>query len=70
MCIIFIRLAFIYPETFPQVLLETISGPHPNHKYGFASPTGLWKFMVRVLVFVISSVAINKLIGFKVVPQV
>ena len=40
-------------------------GRIPNQKYGFASPTGFWKVVARVTVFVISPVTINILIGFK-----
>ena len=32
-------------------------------------PAGLWNFVAKVLVFVISPAAINTLIGFKAVPQ-
>ena len=50
--------------------MQIISGPYPNREYGFASPVGLWKVVVRVPVFVIAYVAINTFIGLKAVPQV
>ena len=70
MCIIFIGLEFIDPVTCPRVCYQIVSGPCPNRTYGFASPAGLWKVVTMVLVFVISPVVINKLIGSKAVPQV
>ena len=48
---------------------KIVSVTYPNIKYGFTSPAGLWKVLDRVLIFVISPVAINKLIGFKAVTQ-
>ena len=69
-CIIFIGLEFIDPETCPQVWLQIISGQYPNRTYWFYSPTGLWKVLVRLPFFVIAPVEINTLIGFKAVPQV
>ena len=50
-CIIYIRSAFIDPEIFPWVLLQTFSGMYSNRTYGFASPTGLWKVMAKVPFF-------------------
>ena len=47
-----------------------VSGPYPKWTYVFAFLVGLCKFVARVPVFVIAPVDINKLIGFKAVPQV
>ena len=69
-CIIFIGSAFINPENFHRVWWKIVSGMYTNHIYIFTPPTGLRKVVERVKVFVISSVAINTLIGFKAVPQV
>ena len=50
-CIIFIVSAFIDTETCSWVWFQNINGLYPNRTYGFSSPTGLWKVMVRVTVF-------------------
>ena len=68
--IIFILSAFIDPLNYPRVQFQSFSGIHPTRTYGFASPTGLWKIVARVTVFVISPLSINTLIGFKSVTQV
>ena len=70
MCIIFIGSSLIYPETFPWVYLKIFSWTYPNRAYGFSSPTGLWKVVARVPVFVIAPVDINTMIGFKKVTSV
>ena len=70
MCIIFIGSSFIDNETCPQMCQKMFSGMYPNRTYGFSPPTGLWRFVARVLVFVISHIVINKLIGFKAVTKV
>ena len=66
----FIGSTFIDPETFSRVCKKFVFGTYPNRTYVFAYPTGLWKAVVRVLVFVISTIVINTLIGFKAVTQV
>ena len=43
--------------------------PYSNRTYRFASLTGLFKVVARVLIFVISPVSINTMIGYKVFPQ-
>ena len=68
--IIFIGSEFIYPEPCPWVWFKIVSGMYPNRTYILDSTPGLWKFMARVPVFVISPVVINTLIGFKAVPHV
>ena len=66
--VIFFGSGFIDPETCAWVWLQIFSGLYPNQAYGFASPAGLWKVVVRVTVF-ISSIVINTLIGFKWVTR-
>ena len=46
------------------------SGTYPNQTYRFSSPAGLYKIVVRVMVFVISPVSINVFISFKAVPKI
>ena len=58
------------PGDYPMVLLKVVRGTYSKRTYGFDSPAGLWKVLMRVTVFVIAPVAINALIGFKSVPQV
>ena len=55
---------------FSSGVLETVSGPYPNHTYIFDPPTGLWKVVERVTVFVIFTDIINTFIGFKAVTKV
>ena len=45
----FTVLAFIYPETCPQVWWQLFCGPYQNRKYRFAYPIGLWKVVAREL---------------------
>ena len=65
MCIIFIGSTVIDPETCPCLCKNCFIGTYPNWTYGFAPSTGRWKVIVRVLVFVISSVVVDTLIVFK-----
>ena len=67
--IIFIGSAFIDPETCTWVWLQIYSWPYPHQTNRFVSPARMWEVMARVLVFVISPIAINALISFKEVPQ-
>ena len=41
---------FIDTKTCLQVCLEIVCGAYPNRKFGFASPAGLWKVVVRVMI--------------------
>ena len=47
-CIYSIRVHWSWK--FSSSVIETLCGPYPNWTYAFASPTGLWKAMVRVTV--------------------
>ena len=49
-CIVFIGSAFIDTVTVPRVWLKIVSGTYPNRTYGFSSPTGLWRVVVRMMV--------------------
>ena len=69
-CIKLIISAFIYPENCCCAWLKIVSGPYPKQTHRFASPTGLWKVVERVPVFMISPVAINILIGLEAVTQI
>ena len=50
-CIIFIGLELIDPETCPWVLLQIFSGLYPNWTYGLASPAGLCKVVAWAPIF-------------------
>ena len=52
-CILFIESSFIDSETCTQVWLKIFSGTYSNRRCGYSSSAGLWKFVVRVPVFVI-----------------
>ena len=69
-CNLFIVTKFIDIETCPLVWLQIFGGIYPNQTYVFASTTGLWAAVARVMAFVISPVDINTLIEFNAVPQV
>ena len=69
-CIIFIGSVFIDTETFPWVWFQVFSGMFTNRTYVFDSPSFLWNVVARMPGFVILPVAMNTLIGFKVVPEV
>ena len=51
MYIKFIGLAFIDPETFPQLWLQLISRPYPTHTYVFAFLVGLGRLWQGFLFF-------------------
>ena len=68
-CIIFIGSAFIDTDTCPLVLLQMFSELYTNRTYEFP----LHRFMEghgKGAGFAISSITINTLVGFKLVPQV
>ena len=66
----FIVSTFIDTETCSRVCQKIVTRLYPNRTYGFSSPTVLCEVVARVPVVVISPVGINKIIGFKAVPQV